>query len=328
MPKRVDSHKIKEAAKILEKIRREVSKLIVGQHKVIDSLIMTLLANSHVIVEGVPGIAKTVLIKTLATVTGCQQSRIQFTVDLLPSDITGITSYEPKKGFFILKGPIFANFIIADEINRAPPKTQSALLEAMQERQVTIGRETFKLTEPFFVMATMNPIESSGVYKLPEAQIDRFLFKVNIFYPKQDEEHRILKKNISLESFQSYNIRAVTTPKKIIEMQELAKKIFISKDVERYILEIVNATRHPDKYDIKKGKYIEWGASPRASIGLFIASKTRALMLGNSFVIPQHIKDIAHDVLRHRILLNYEGEAENVTTDNIIDEILSKVPIP
>lgn len=325
---KVTLSKSDEYKKLLDDAHKEINKVIVGQSQVIIALTRGLLCNSHVLLEGIPGIAKTLLIRTLAKVTGGKFGRIQFTVDLLPTDIIGITTYTEQKGFYTLKGPIFANFVLADEINRSPPKTQSALLEAMQERQATIGKETFILPKPFFVMATQNPIEQEGVYKLPEAQIDRFLFKVIMYYPNMDEEQKILTQNLTLSLFDEFDIKTVLTPQKIIEMQEYVKKIYLSKDVEKYILRIVEATRIPDKYGIQRGKYITWGGSPRASIGLYIGAKAEALLDGKDFVTPQHVKNVAYDVLRHRLILSYEAEAEKVTSDDVIKEILSKVPAP
>jgi MoxR-like ATPase len=319
----IDSHREK-----LEGVKREIAKLIVGQQDVVSGLFLGLLSNGHVLVEGVPGIAKTLLIRTLAKVTGCEFNRIQFTVDLLPTDITGITAYNKDKGFYVVKGPVFTNFILADEINRAPPKTQSALLEAMGEKQVTIGKETFMLPIPFFVMATMNPIESAGTYSLPEAQIDRFLLKLYMDYPTSDEEIKILKKNINLYKFEEFSIKSAISPQDIIKMQEDTKKIYMGQKVEQYCVNLVDATRRPKKYGIKLGKYIEIGSSPRASIGLFITSKANALMHGKNFVIPDFVKEIAHPIMRHRIILNYEGMAEGIKTDDIVKEILEKVPIP
>jgi len=262
--------KIKHCSQILSKIKKEIGKTVVGQEKVIDGLLCALLADGHVLIEGIPGIAKTLLLRTLGKVTGCECKRVQFTVDLLPTDILGITTYTKEQGFSILKGPIFANFVLADEINRSPPKTQSALLEAMQEKQVTIGKETFPLPLPFFVMATQNPIETAGVYTLPEAQIDRFLFKLLMYYPTIQEEEKIIRNNITIKKFEDFGLKSITTSKEIIEMQQLTKKIFISKAVEQYIVRIVGMTRNPK--GINLGKYIEWGASPRGSIGLFIAA--------------------------------------------------------
>lgn len=317
-----------EYHRLLEETRKEIRHIVIGQDKVVTGLFRGLLCNCHVLVEGIPGIAKTLLIRALAKVTGGKFSRIQFTVDLLPTDIVGITTYTEEKGFYTVQGPIFANFVLADEINRSPPKTQSAMLEAMQERQATIGKNTYSMPEPFFVMATQNPIEQEGVYKLPEAQIDRFLFKLIMYYPKIEEEQEILNQNLTIRSFDDFEVQTILSPMKIMEMQEYVRNIYISPEVERYILHIVEATRYPDKYNLRFGKYITWGGSPRASIGLFIGAKAEALMQGKDFVTPQHVKNVAYDVLRHRMILGYEAEADKVTTDDIIQEILSKVPAP
>jgi len=324
----IDETIVEKYSKELDTIKREIAKVVVNQQEVVNGLLLGLLCNGHVLIEGVPGIAKTLLIRTLARVTGCEFKRIQFTVDLLPTDITGITAYHKDKGFYVVKGPIFANFILADEINRAPPKVQSALLEAMGERQVTIGKETFKLPYPFFVMATQNPIETAGTYPLPEAQIDRFLLKLYMGYPNIDDEQKILRKNINLYKFEDFGLKPVIQPDEIVRMQEDVKKIYMSKKIEQYCVNLTDATRHPKKYKIKLGKYIEWGASPRNSISLFIVSKANALLHGKNFVIPDFVKEIAHPVMRHRIILNYEGLAEGIKTDDIIDEILAKVPVP
>jgi len=320
--------KIKEYQGLIKKIKRETSKIIVGQEKTVDTIMSGLLADGHILVEGVPGIAKTLLIRTLAKVTGGVFQRIQFTVDLLPTDITGLTAYNEQKGFYVIKGPVFANYVLADEINRAPPKVQSAMLEAMAEKQVTIGKETFPMMNPFFVLATENPIETSGTYPLPEAQVDRFLFKTKMGYPTFEEEKEIMKTNIQLKRFDQYDLHAVTNLEKIMEIQETVKGIYLSKEVEQYIVQLVESTRNPEKYGIELGKYIEWGASPRASIFLFMSSKAHALMRGDTFVTPAHIKEVAYNVLRHRVILNYEGLAENITTDDLVAEILSKVPVP
>lgn len=326
--------KDKEFEEILKKyqkqftlIKHEMSKVIVGQGEIINSLIEALLCNGHVLVEGVPGIAKTMTVRTLSTITGGQFSRIQFTPDLLPTDIIGLTTYEEGRGFYSVKGPIFANFVLADEINRAPPKVQSALLEAMQEKQVTIGKESFSLPSPFFVMATQNPIESLGTYKLPEAQIDRFMFKLHMGYPGIDDELKILHQNVTLKKFEEFKIDIVTNPEIIIKAQQDVKRVYLDKKVERYIVNIVAATRNPEKYKLEKGKYIEYGTSPRSSIALFIASKAHALVKGRAYVTPMDVKEVAYNVLRHRIILNYEGQAEEISTDSIIEEILKKVPI-
>ncbi len=319
---------IREYSFVLKRIKKELSKVVIGQEGIINALLRGLLANGHVLVEGVPGVAKTLIVKALAKAVGCKFNRIQFTADLLPTDILGITAYDEKKGFYTIKGPIFANFVLADEINRAPAKTQSALIEAMQENQVTIGKRTYKLDEPFFVMATENPIEHEGVYPLPEAQIDRFLFKLLVEYPKFDEEKVIMFKNVNLKKFEDFGIEPVLGPEKIIEMQEFVKKIYLDKGIRDYVANIVDATRKPKEHDISLGRYIEWGSSPRASINLFIASKTEALFNKSHFVTPQHIKNVAYDVLRHRIILNYEGQAEGIKSEWIIEEILSKIPVP
>ncbi len=313
--------------KHFSEIKAEIAKIIVGQDKVVDSLIEGLLCNGHVLVEGVPGIAKTLLVRTLSSITGCQFSRIQFTPDLLPTDIIGITTYEEGRGFYSVKGPIFANFVLADEINRAPPKVQSALLEAMQEKQVTIGKESFALPAPFFVMATQNPIESLGTYRLPEAQIDRFIFKLRMTYPSIEEELKILNQNTTTKKFEDFNLKPLMSPEGLLRAQQDAKRIYLNKKIEKYIVSIVEATRNPEKYNLTTGKYIEYGTSPRASIALFMAAKAHALVKGKSYVTPMDIKEIAHNILRHRILLNYEGQAEEISTETIIDEILKKVPI-
>ncbi len=320
-----DLEKIKKCAEIIIKMKMEIGKVVIGQEKIIDSLIRGILCDGHVLLEGVPGIAKTLAIKALAAVSGCQSKRIQFTVDLLPTDIIGLTTYTPKKGFEIVKGPIFANFIIADEINRAPPKTQSALIEAMQEKQVTIGKTTFKLPLPFFVMATENPLETSGVYTLPEAQIDRFLFKSIMGYPEISKENEIMERNVTLKKFETFDLKPITNPEKILEMQKLTKEIYLSKKIKRYILSIVELTR---TREFAHGEYIEWGASPRASIALFIASKARALTQGRNFVVPKDVKDVVHEVLRHRLLLSYKSRVEGIDSDKIIDEILEQIKVP
>ncbi len=315
---------IKESYNLIEKTRNEVKKVVLGQPRVIDAFMAALLCDGHVLLEGVPGLAKTLLVKTLAEASGCSAKRIQFTVDLLPSDILGITTYTPQKGFETIKGPIFANFIIADEINRSPPKTQSALIEAMQEKQVTIAKETYPLPLPFFVMANNNPLETSGVYNLPEAQVDRFLFKVIIDYPERKEELKIMEDNMTLRLFESFNVQPILSPEKILEMQRITKNIYMSEKIKDYIVRIIEKTR---KKDFRRGEYIEWGGSPRASIGLFIASKAWALVNGRNYVIPQDVKDVAHLVLRHRVILNYKARAERITSDDIIDEILNIVGV-
>jgi MoxR-like ATPase len=309
------------------KVRQELDKVIVGQRYIIDTLIEALVANGHVLVEGLPGIAKTLTVRSLARVTGCEFKRIQFTPDLLPTDIVGITAYEEGKGFYTVKGPIFSHFVLADEINRAPPKVQSALLESMQEKQVTIGNQTFPLPQPFFVMATQNPVENLGTYPLPEAQVDRFLYKIIMGYLEPEEEIQIMHKNMTLRKFEDFNLQPVLTPELILQVQQDVKDIYLDPKVEKYIVRIIDATRHPDKYKIDSGKYIAYGGSPRSTISLFIAAKAHALVAGRAYVTPQDIKNKAKDVLRHRLILNYEGQAEGITSDAIIDEVLQKVPV-
>lgn len=320
--------KIREYQRLFELVRIEVGKIVIGQQDAVTGLLRAVIADGHVLVEGVPGIAKTTLIRVLAKTTNCTFARIQFTPDLLPTDIIGISTYQEGRGFYTLKGPIFNNFVLADEINRAPPKVQSALLESMAEKQATIAKESFPVPLPFFTMATQNPLESVGTYTLPEAQMDRFLFKIYMGYPTIDEEQRILKSNISIKHFDSYDIKPVLTPEAILQIQEDAKQIYVDKKVERYIVKLVDATRFPKKYNINLGKYVEYGASPRASIGLFNASKADALLKGQIFVTPHNVKTIAYDILRHRILLSYEGLAEGIKTEMVIDELLKKVPVP
>jgi MoxR-like ATPase len=308
-------------------IRAEIAKIFVGQKEIVTSLIEALLCNGHVLLEGIPGVGKTLLVRTLSTITGCSFARIQFTPDLLPTDILGITTYEEGKGFYTVKGPVFANFVLGDEINRSPPKVQSALLEAMQERQVTIGKETFVLPMPFFVMATQNPLEQLGTYKLPEAQLDRFQYKLIMSYPTNEEELQVLNTNMTLRNFNDFGIKPVMTPDSILEAQALTKHILIDRKMEEYIIRIVDATRNPLKYGVQKGKYLSFGASPRASIALFIASKARALLNNRIQVTTADVRGVVKNVLRHRIIVNFEGQAEGINPDDVIDEILAKVKI-
>lgn len=321
---RPSQEEVKAIMDNLQNIRSEISKIISGQGHVVNSLIRALICNGHVFVEGVPGIAKTLIVKVLGLISGCDAKRVQFTVDLLPTDIVGLTIYR-SNGFEIVKGPIFTNFLIADEINRSPPKTQSALLEAMQEKQVTIGRQTFPLPKPFFVMATANPIEQAGVYSLPEAQIDRFLFKIKMGYPLKKDEKTIMQYNTDLIDLKNFPLRKILSPSDIISMQEIVKRIYMGEEIQDYILDVIEATRDKKK---KYSKYIDWGASPRASIALFIASKAEALMNGRNYVTPQDVKNVAFEVLRHRIILNFEAETSSITADNIIKEILEEIPVP
>lgn len=308
-------------------IRSGMDRRIVGQKHLVDSLLIALLCNGHVLLEGVPGLAKTLAIKTLASLVDAKYNRIQFTPDLLPADVIGTLIYSVKKETFeVKKGPIFANFVLADEINRAPAKVQSALLEAMQERQVTIGEETFKLDNPFLVMATQNPIEQEGTYPLPEAQTDRFLLKVVIGYPNKEEEKAIIRQNISGEL---QPVMPVLHPSEIIEAQKIVEKIYIDEKIENYIVDLVFATREPSKFGLNDlSGIISYGASPRASISLALASRAYAFLQGRGYVIPEDVRAVCHDVMRHRIGLSYEAEANNIGADEVITAILDKVQVP
>ncbi len=308
-------------------VTKGMDQTIVGQKHLIDSLLIALLANGHVLLEGVPGLAKTLAIKTLAEVIDAKYNRIQFTPDLLPADVTGTMVYSVKnEQFQIKKGPIFANFVLADEINRAPAKVQSALLEAMQERQVTIGDHTFTLPEPFLVMATQNPIEQEGTYPLPEAQVDRFLLKVVIGYPSKDEERAIIRRNIAPTPA---TVKSLLRPEEILEAQKIVKQIYLDEKIERYIVDIVFATRYPSDYSLNDLKeLVAFGASPRASISLARAARAYAFLHQRGYVVPEDVRAVAHDVLRHRIGLTYEAEAHNITTDEVVSEILDKVEVP
>ncbi len=308
-------------------ITRGMDQTIVGQKHLVESLLIALLSNGHVLLEGVPGLAKTLAIKTLAQLIDAKYSRIQFTPDLLPADVIGTMVYSVKsEQFQIKRGPIFASFVLADEINRAPAKVQSALLEAMQERQVTIGDNTFRLDEPFLVMATQNPIEQEGTYPLPEAQVDRFLLKVVIGYPTREEEKLIIRQNISN---QKTEVRPLLKPEEIIEAQKIVEQIYIDEKIERYIVDIVFATRFPAEYGLADlQSIIAFGASPRASISLARAARSYAFLRQRGYVIPEDVRAVCHDVLRHRIGLTYEAEANNITSDEIISEILDKVIVP
>ncbi len=317
--------KAEDYSLMLEDLKNEIGKVVVGQNDAVKKLIIALLSGGHVLLEGVPGLAKTLMIRTLARCLESDFVRIQFTPDLLPADIIGTKIYENFK-FKTYKGPVFANFILADEINRAPPKVQSALLEAMQERQVSIQGDTFKLPEPFFVLATQNPIESEGTYKLPEAQLDRFMFKLLIDYPCKTEELEIISR--FTEDFTVKPSRVLNN-KKIIEMQSFVRKIYADEKIKNYVADIVDATRHPEEYNLQDLKpKIEYGASPRASLWLIISAKANALLNGRGYVKPEDVKAVAYEVLRHRIILTYEAEAEEVTSDDIITDILDSVRVP
>ncbi len=321
------NEKIKEESAFIDLLKREINRVIVGQNKMIDRLLIALLGKGHILLEGVPGLAKTLAIKTLADALDVSFSRIQFTPDLLPADIIGTLIYNMQENKFeVKKGPVFANFVLADEINRAPAKVQSALLEAMQERQVTIGDQTFKLEEPFMVLATQNPIEQEGTYPLPEAQTDRFMLKTIITYPDREEERQIVRLNVD-ENFGKVN--KVAGKDEILNARRAVREIYIDPKIEQYILDIVFATRYPEKYGLEDIKpLIAYGASPRGSINLTIASKANAFINRRGFVIPEDVLSVVNDVLRHRIGLTYEAEAENVTTEDIINKIVGKIAVP
>ena len=304
-----------------------MNQVIVGQKHLIESLLIGLLSDGHVLLEGVPGLAKTKAIKTLSQLVDSKFNRIQFTPDLLPADVIGTMIYSQKDEKFVVEqGPVFANFVLADEINRAPAKVQSALLEAMQERQVTIGKNTFALPKPFLVLATQNPIEQEGTYPLPEAQVDRFMLKVIIEYPKLEEEKLIIRQQIKGEE---QSIRPLLSTNEIIEARDVVRKVYLDEKIEQYIADIVFSTRYPEKYGLKETKdYIEFGGSPRASINLALASRAYAFIKRRGYVIPEDVRAVAHDVLRHRIGLTYEAEANNINSDEIISKILNKVEVP
>jgi MoxR-like ATPase len=314
-------------SQFVEKLNTETHKVIVGQNHMIERLMIGLLTRGHILLEGLPGLAKTLAIKTLSQAIKADFSRIQFTPDLLPADIIGTMIYNPAKAAFtVRKGPVFANFVLADEINRAPAKVQSALLEAMQERQVTIGDTTFPLQEPFLVLATQNPIEQEGTYPLPEAQVDRFMLKVKIDYPSKQDEREIIRRNMTNEA---PTVAAVVTPDEVLRARKVVQKVYMDEKIEQYILDIVFATRQPEQYGLGKLKnLIQYGGSPRASINLALASKALAFLKRRGYVIPEDVRNICTDVLRHRIGLTYEAEAENITAEDIINQILNKVEVP
>ena len=325
---RIINEKIQHAALFVDRLRSELSKVVVGQTYMVDRLLIGLLSNGHVLLEGVPGLAKTLTIKSLAQAVHAKFSRIQFTPDLLPADVIGTMIYNQQRNeFLIRRGPIFANFILADEINRAPAKVQSALLEAMQERQVTIGDETHKLEEPFLVLATQNPLEQEGTYALPEAQVDRIMLKVVVGYPSRDEEQAIIRQQVQGQPLPVIN--QVVSINEIVNGRNLVKQIYMDDKVEQYIIDIVFATRFPEQYRLDKLKpLLSYGGSPRASINLALAAKSHAFMNKRGFVIPDDVKAIAKDVLRHRIGLTYEAEAENITSEKLVDEILATIQVP
>jgi len=321
------NEKIEKQSAFVDALVMGMDKVIVGQKHLVESLLIGLLSDGHILLEGVPGLAKTLAIKTLSDLIKCDFSRIQFTPDLLPADVIGTMIYSQKKEeFSIKKGPIFSNLVLADEINRAPAKVQSALLEAMQERQVTIGENTYKLEEPFLVMATQNPIEQEGTYPLPEAQVDRFMLKVIIKYPKKEEERLIIRQNLKKDK---PVVNPILTPKDIIAARDIVRQVYIDEKIERYIVDIVFATRFPQDYGLESLKdMISFGASPRASINLALAARAYAFIKRRGYVIPEDIRAVCYDVLRHRIGLSYEAEANNLTSDEIITEILNTVEVP
>ena len=321
------SERVERESEVLSRIRSEAHKVIVGQDALLDRLLMALMCNQHVLIEGVPGLAKTLAVTTLAKMIQASFRRIQFTPDLLPADVVGTMIYNPKTGdFSIKKGPVFSNIILADEINRAPAKVQSALLEAMQERQVTIGDETFLLDDPFLVLATQNPVEQEGTYPLPEAQVDRFMMKLKVTYPSKTEEREILKRMARTKP--NLNVDGIITPEDVLRLRELTDEIFMDEKIEEYIVDLIEATRNPESYGLKIRDLIRYGASPRATIFLTMASRANALIEGRGYVTPQDVKTIAPDVLRHRVILTYEAEAEEKTSEDIIEEILANVPVP
>ena len=321
------NERIERQSAFVTNLTTGMDQVIVGQKHLVESLLIGLLSDGHVLLEGVPGLAKTLAIKTLASLIDAQYSRIQFTPDLLPADVIGTMVYSQKdETFQVKKGPVFANFVLADEINRAPAKVQSALLEAMQERQVTIGNETFGLPKPFLVLATQNPIEQEGTYPLPEAQVDRFMLKVVIDYPKLEEEKLIIRQNINGDKFE---VKPVLKADEIIEARKVVRQGYLDEKIEKYIVDIVFATRYPEKYDLKELKdMIGFGGSPRASINLALAARSYAFIKRRGYVIPEDVRAVAHDVLRHRIGLTYEAEASNMTSDEIVSKILNKVEVP
>ncbi len=324
------NERIARESAFIDVLTMELGKQIVGQKHMVEGLMIGLLSNGHVLLEGVPGLAKTLTITTLAKAIDAKFSRIQFTPDLLPADLVGTMIYSQKsESFQVKKGPIFSNFILADEINRAPAKVQSALLEAMQERQVTIGEQTYRLEEPFLVMATQNPIEQEGTYPLPEAQVDRFMLKVVISYPKKEEERQILHQQVNSGEWKAESGKAILKPADILKARELVREVYMDEKIENYITDIIFATRFPGQYGLEKLQpMISYGASPRGSINLAAAAKSYAFMKRRGYVIPEDVRAIAMDVLRHRIGLTYEAEAENVTSEELVNEVLNKVEVP
>ena len=321
------NERVKEEAAVLTRLREEIGQVIVGQHYLVDRLIIGLLANGHVLLEGVPGLAKTLSVKTLAQTINASFQRLQFTPDLLPADLIGTLIYNPQEGTFTTKkGPVFANIVLADEINRAPAKVQSALLEAMQERQVTIGEETHSLPDPFLVLATQNPIEQEGTYPLPEAQVDRFMLKLRITYPSKEEERRILDRMASTSL--PVGAKPILSIDDVRRLRSLTDQIYLDDKIKDYIIDMVFATRDPSAYHIDVQRFIQYGASPRATLSLTLAAKAHALLNGRGYVTPQDVKSIGPDILRHRVIITYEAEAEEMTADAVLQQILDAVPVP
>ncbi|MBN2735837.1 MAG: AAA family ATPase [Spirochaetales bacterium] len=319
--------RVEKESALLTQIKKEIASVIVGQEYMIERLLIGLLCNQHILIEGVPGLAKTLSVTTLAKTMDASFQRIQFTPDLLPADLLGTLIYNPKTmDFMTKKGPIFANVILADEINRAPAKVQSALLEAMQERQVTLGDETHKLTDPFLVLATQNPIEQEGTYPLPEAQVDRFMMKLRVTYPSKEDELKILR--AMSRTSQKIEVKPVIKPKDFVRLRALAEDIYMDEKIEEYIVNLIQATRNPSEYGLEMGNLIQYGASPRATIFLTLASKAYALLQGRGYVTPQDVKSIGFDVLRHRVIVSYEAEAEEKTSEDLIQEIFNTVEVP
>ncbi len=321
------NERVKQASGFVEKIREEIGRVIVGQTYLVDRLLLGILANGHILIEGVPGLAKSLSVRVLARAINTTYQRLQFTPDLLPADLLGTLVYNPKTGEFTTnKGPIFANIILADEINRAPAKVQSALLESMQERQVTIGKETFPLPEPFMVLATQNPIEQEGTYPLPEAQVDRFMLKLVLEYPNKKEEKQIMDR-MAVTDYQ-LPVQGVIEPSEILKARKVVDQVYVDEKIKDYILDLVFASREPAQYNLDIGEYIQYGASPRATIFLTVAAKAHAFLKGRGYVTPQDVKTVGKDVLRHRVIVNYEAEAEDLTSEDLIQKIFDQIEVP
>lgn len=313
---------------VMHRMEAEIQKGYIGQERVINRILLTVAAGGNILLEGVPGLGKSLLVEQLGRVVeNTEFNRIQFTPDKLPSDIVGVEAYNDDKGFYVEKGPIFANFILADEINRAPPKVQSAMLEAMQEHKVSIGDETFHLPEPFFTMATQNPVEQGGTYPLPEAQIDRFLFKIYLDYPKKKNEQKIIDMNANIMDDDDFDVQAVVSSEEVSNLQAFSKQVIVRPEIKEYIVDLVDASRNPGDYGMEYADYIEWGCTPRASINLALAGRAQAIYKGRHYVTPEDIRDIIEEVFVHRIMLNYEGEAQGIEVEDIIENIVNRVPV-